>query len=176
MRRLREWMERLRVLVGASARPQPEIEVLGVYRLSVTDELVREQTDILHGEDLTGSARLDAERECRKQLESAVLLEVLVRHADDRFKIDDFTQPAPGVSRDSWQAPWEEAWLTPDGDATLDAPSAGQAGGEEIRVAFYLHCWNAAQPLLSSYGNLACPQPQPMPERLRMLAPYEPLD
>lgn len=51
-------------------RKQPSIEVLGVYSLPVTDDLVREQTDILYGEDLAGTQRRDAERQAREQLES----------------------------------------------------------------------------------------------------------
>lgn len=155
---------------------QPTIDVLGVYALPVTKSLLREQTDILYGSDLSGAERRDAERQCREQLESTVLVEVLVHNRDKRFSVGDFSQPQDGVPRENWQAAWAEAYLSEDGETLLverwsDAPQA-----DSFRVAFFIHCWNPAKPLLTSYGELSCPEVKKMPKRLQVLVPYEPVD
>lgn len=155
---------------------QPTIDVLGVYALPVTDDLVREQIEIVYGADLPDHARQDAERQCREQLESTVLIEVIVRNRDNRFHVEDFSQPQDGVPRENWQVAWAEAYLSEDGESLLverwgDAPKA-----DSFRVAFFIHCWNPSAPLLTSYGEVRCPAVKKMPERLRKLVPYEPVD
>lgn len=155
---------------------QPIIEVLGVHSIPVTKELLQEQADILYGAVLSGAERLDAERQCREQLESTVLVEILIRNRDKRFNVGDFSQPQEGVPRDNWQAAWAEAYLSEGGEELLverwsDAPKA-----DCFRIAFFIHCWNSAAPLLTSYGELRCPAVTKMPERLQELVPYEPVD
>jgi hypothetical protein len=155
---------------------KPAIDVVGVYSLPVTDDLVREQTDILHGSDLSGAAREDAERRCREQLESTVLVEALVEDRDERFYLGDFIQAQDGVSRENWQTAWAEAYLSEDGEALIverwgDAPRV-----QRFRVAFFMHWWNPTTPLITSYGDVSCPGVTRMPDRLQRLVPYEPVD
>jgi hypothetical protein len=156
--------------------PEPTIQVLGVYALPVTEELLQEQTNILYGANLTGDARQQAERKCREQLDSTVLIEALVRDRDDRFKTDHFCQPLDGVDRDSWQVAWAEAYLSLDGESRLEVRWPDVPEAKDFRVAFFIHYWEDDEPLLSSYGELRCPAVQQMPERLRRLVPYEPVD
>ena len=156
--------------------PQPGIQVLGVYSLPVTDDLLREQTDILYGSDLTDAKRREAERECREQLESTVLVEVLVKDRDERFGVGDFSQAQDDVPRDRWQAAWAEAYLSEDGETLLVDRWAKPPNAKSFRVAFFIHDWSPAKPLLTSYGELRCPEVQKMPERLRERVPYEPVD
>jgi hypothetical protein len=76
---------------------EPTIKVVGVYRLNVTDELVREQPSILHGENSRVASRATLEQQIREQLNSVVLVEALVLHRDERFDMSDFiTLLAPG--------------------------------------------------------------------------------
>jgi hypothetical protein len=156
--------------------PGPTIQVLGVYALPVTKELLQMQTDLLFGADLTGEARQEAERKCREQLLSTVLVELLVRHRDDRFQSSDFCQPRDGVEENRWQVAWAEAYLSLDGESRLEARWPDQPDANDFRVAFFIHYWEHNRPLLSSYGELRCPAVREMPERLRRLVPYEPLD
>ncbi len=156
--------------------PKVHIEVLGVYALPVTTALPRDQIDILYGSDLTGKARRDAERQCREQLESTVLVEVLLRGRDKRFDVADFCQPRPGVPRDSWQVAWAEAYLSLDGESLLVERWADPPTAKDFRVAFFIHFWRPRTALLSSYGELSYPPRQRMPQRLRKLVPYVPVD
>jgi len=151
----------------------PTIEVLGVYSIPVTMELLREQTDILYGLNLAGAERHDAERQCREQLESMVLIEVLVRDIDSRFDIGAFTQPQVGVPRDNWQVAWAEAYLSEDGEKLLSKRWSGPPKANSFRVAFFMQYWDTAGPLLTSYGGISCPPIEKLPVRLQLLVPYE---
>jgi hypothetical protein len=154
----------------------PKIEVLGVYGLLVTDELFRAQFDILYGYPMSAGERPNAEQECREQLESVVLVEAVVSDRDSRFRVGDFAQARPGQPKDNWQVAWAEAFLTADGEA-LSVPRWSAAPPDEpLRIAFFIHYWDPARPLLSSYGEVQCPAPRPMPERLSRLVPFEPVD
>ena len=155
---------------------EPQIEILGVYRLPVTEGLFREQFDILYGYEMTEAERVKAERSCRSQLSSVVLIEALVKGRDNCFDVGDFAQQYEDKPEDSWQVAWAEAFLTPDGNSLLverwsDPPKAG-----DLRVAFFMHYWVPDRPLSTSYGKVTCPQVEEMPERLKRLVPYVAVD
>jgi hypothetical protein len=61
----------------------PTIKVLGIYRLNVTDELFREQHSMLFPNSL-GVSRAISEPQIREQLDSVVLVEVLVLDRNGR--------------------------------------------------------------------------------------------
>ena len=154
--------------------PEPAVEVLGVYRVVATDELLREKLELWHGRDgiPTGKGRIAAERYYREEIESAVLIEAIIRNRDERFDVGHFSQRVEDVPRANWQVAWAEAFLTIDGmslavERRKDPPATG-----DLRLAFFIHFWDSRKPLLSSYGDIRCPKPTPMPERLEKLVPY----
>jgi len=51
---------------------EPQIEILGVYRLPVTEELFREQFDILYGYEMTEAERDNVHRLDSSQLNTGV--------------------------------------------------------------------------------------------------------
>jgi len=155
---------------------EPTIEVLGVYRLRVTEDMFREQFCTLYGRDPSPSKPGEEERNCRECMESAVLIELLVKNRDGRFDAGDFAQRPEGLAKSDWQVAWAEAFLSADGAELIverlgETPPAG-----DLRIAFYLHFWDPDEPLWSSYGQVMCPEPIAMPERLERLVPYELLD
>jgi hypothetical protein len=156
--------------------PQPHIEVLGVYRLAISQELLQEQLDILYGYEMSDRERRRAKQECKEQLESVALIEVLIKDRDSRFQVGDFTQPQEGVPRDRWQAPWAEAFLTPDGESLLVEQGGESPDDHHFRCAFFLLCYETDKPLRTSYGELNCPPVEEMPERLRRLVSFNPVD
>jgi len=147
----------------------PEVNVLGVYRIEVTDELVLEQTEILYG-DRRGSAREQCERDCREQLYSTVLVEVIVQGRDSRFRIADFGQAHMD------QVAWAEAFLNLDGESLAVERWGDCPDIDPIRIAFFIHFWDPKEPLRTSYGPITCTEPRPMPARLAQLVPYVLLD
>ncbi len=167
--------------IGEQAVPDPTIKVMGVYALPLNEQTLKEQTDILYGANLKGTARREAERRCRKQLASTVLIEALVQNRDDRFSVRDFCQPKVGVPPDRWQVAWASACLSVDGKSRLEPVRVESVwpdlpADKNFRVAFFIHFWDPKSPLLTSYGEIEFPAVAEMPERLRRLAPYELLD
>lgn len=155
---------------------EPKIEVLGVHRLAVTEELFREQFDTLYGYPMSKEERAQAERQCREQLASIVLVEAIVRDRDERFDVGQFTQPQDGVPEESWQVAYAEGYLSPDGETLAVERWSEPPESGDLRVAFFMHFWQPNKPLRSSYGEVICPPVQEMPERLARLVPYEPVD
>ena len=155
---------------------EPRIEVLGVYRLPVTEELFREQFDTLYSYPMSEDERAQAECQCREQLASVVLVEAIVHNRDERFDVGQFTQPQDGMREESWQVVYAEGYLSLDGEALAVERWSKPPESGDLRVAFFLHFWQPNKPLRSTYGEVACPPAQEMPERLARLVPYEPVD
>jgi hypothetical protein len=72
---------------------------------------------------------------------------------------------------------WAEAFLTINGEELIMVERWGDVSkSESFRVAFFIHYYDPNQPIYRSYGEILCPLPDEMPERLKMLVPYELLD
>lgn len=122
----------------------------------------------------TDEDRLKVEKEYHDLMAEAVVVEALVSHADASFNVDAFVQQDPSQPEGRWQVAWNEKFLTVDGETLHDKQTLGEAPDEEqFRVVFVIHFWRPHLPLHSSYGELALPPIQPLPERLWRLAPYE---
>jgi hypothetical protein len=154
----------------------PKIEIVGVYRLRVTEELFREQFRILYDYPMAKADRQKVEHDLRKQLASIVLIEAIVRNRDQMFDVGHFTQPKESEEESNWQTAWAEAYLTPDGKSLAVDRWDDPPDTDELRVAFFMHEWQTGKPIRSSYGIVDCPPEQDMPERLVRLVPYEPID
>ena len=154
----------------------PHFEILGVYRLTVTDDLIRRQDAVLSGLAENDPNHVVVGDRTEQQLRSVVLVELRVVDRDHRFDLRDFTQEQPGKPRESWQAAWAEAYLTDDGLALAQRRGSSKVPEGKLRVAFFIHDWNADLPLVTSYGQLRCPHPMPMPERLSALVPFVTVD
>ena len=153
---------------------QLTIEVLGIYRLPSSPELI--QAQLAHfNRDWVGQHLDEARRAAREELDGTVLVELQTRGRDGRLRLEDFTQRLD-VPSEQWQAPWMHVCLTDNGaevktPAFTDWPPSG-----DLRLAFYMHLWDPSRPLETSYGPVACPPPGAMPRRLWRLLPYEPVD
>ncbi len=150
--------------------PSPLVRILGAYRVDLTQELFASAMVLKYGGlDLEGDRRQKAERSLREELSSIVLVEALVSNRDAKFNVGDFGQV------DSEQAPYDEHFLSDDGSKVVaigfDVPAA-----QSLRITFFLHCFDPAKPIKTSYGNIIIHAIQPMPARLQHLVPYEPVD
>jgi hypothetical protein len=150
----------------------PEIQIVGVYDPCLNQKrcelFVRGWLAQLRG--LPPKRLTELEQAFKGALRKAMLVEVMVINADDRFSVDDFCQPDPSLSERQWQAAWNEVFLSPDGN---EVGSTGVPHPPRFRVAFYIHFWRADLNLATSYGRLLWPKPQAIPERLWKLAPYD---
>jgi hypothetical protein len=141
---------------------KPSVNVLGVYRLDVTDELVREQHSILLP-GRQGHSWAASEQQVRDQIETLGSRWVILRKSQ------------PSLPRDEWQATWAEAYLSLDGSSLAVGRWSPTPVCGDLRIAFFMHFWQPTDPLQSSYGEIVCPQPHLMPDRLRKLVPFEPV-
>jgi hypothetical protein len=163
----------------------PSVEVLGLYSLAadharyirfLQEKLASEDSTNLDDEErpLTEEERAELEAALRLNMGDAVMIEAVVSHADASFDVGAFAQPDPALPESNWQVAWNERFLTADGDALLnERPWEQPPNDERLRLVFVIHFWKPDLPLQSSYGQLALPPIQPLPERLWRLAPYE---
>jgi hypothetical protein len=141
------------------------LQILGVYRLDVTQEVFAEQLR-MYGD----------EEQCRDHFSSVVLVEAVVDADSEQFNLIDFTQPNPAHPRVCLQVPWDEGLLSPDGETLLSRRIGCVEGNGPLRFAFYMHYWNTELPLRWTHGEVVCPLPQSMPVRLEIIMPYRPCD
>jgi hypothetical protein len=144
------------------------VEIKGIYRVPVSDELFAEVMEIkFEGLDLSSSERQQAEAQVREELDSVVLVDTVVSDGARGFNVSDFGQ------KHANQVAYDEAYLSQDGgsiESRFDRPR-----GEICRLAFFLHFFNPAHPLETPFGPISVSQPTEMPQTLKDLMPYEPV-
>ncbi len=138
--------------------PTPTILVLGVYRPVIPKSIYNEQLAVTGSHERT-----------REHFERLVLIEVVVEHCDDRFKMIDLRQH--GTTEKYDQVAYDEALLSGDGKCVIERDMNCVKGSGLNRFAFYLHFYDPARPLLWSFGEVDCPPVEPTPSRLTTLVP-----
>jgi hypothetical protein len=152
-----------------SPESKPSVEVLGVHPVEVGDALIERALALKYeGVELDDREQRSARAAIVEELAGLALIEIMVRDRDDGFDVGDFVQPG------SDQAPYDEAFLSEDGAQVVSRLRAPRT--EPLRCAFFLHKFNPALPLETSYGPVRLPELRPMPPRFRGLMPYEPVD
>jgi hypothetical protein len=164
----------------------PRITVLGLHSAAAEQcaDLIRGEMQYMDDQfmsDLGG--RISIEEGLRAELSAAVLVEVLVENADDRFKGEDFIHPWPGQSHGEGPMAYLLTYYSADGEVALSDSDSGLGdpyppvpSDRAFRAAFYIQYWQPGQPLLSSYGPLTYPELSPPPARLWKTVPYVPMD
>jgi hypothetical protein len=144
-------------------------KVLGAYRLIPTKQLFDNAWETKYGgQHLPREEKGRAEQALREELSSIVLLEILINNIDANFYISAFGQ------EDSDQAPYMEVYLNEDGTEVIS--DLHQPETDTLRIAFYLHYFDAQKKLESCYGPIDVPPIKEIPDRLKNLVPYEPVD
>lgn len=145
-----------------------KIEIVGVYKVPVTDELFQKAMETKFGTDLPFFEKIKAKKTVKAELSSVVLIEVIINNPSASINLSDFCQP------DSDQVAHDEAFLSPDGASVLSRSK--MPAGDRVRLTFFLHYFDPNKPIKSSCGILSASVPIEMPPRLRELVPYEPVD
>jgi len=140
---------------------KPKIEILGAYKLEFTDQQIKQFIEDSFGDVLDENQKQD-------ELASVVAFDVRVSNADGKFDIGGFTQS------DSDQVAYDEVYLSSDGRSK--EPGSRPKDPANFRVYFFLHFVDNQKPLLSSYGELSIPELKSLPEYLRNLHPFTPVD
>jgi hypothetical protein len=147
----------------------PQVQVVGAYIVRVDDTLICDALDAKYPlTHFTEQQRREVRPAVMAEMSSAVLVEVIIENADDRYTADDFSQP------DSDQAAYMEMYLSRVGTSVIS--EYDRPPGDFLRVVFFLHHFDAAKPLKTSYGVVSIPTPTAMPDRLSRIIRYEPVD
>lgn len=148
---------------------EPTIQILGIYRVNLTDDLIEEAMRVKYGDvNLSESEIREAKDAVLEELSSVVLIDVLVSNPDERFDIGDFGQPG------SDQAAYDEVYLSPDGLSVISRYDLPES--DSFRLAFFLHFFDLTKPLKTSYGEIPTPPICDMPEQYKAMIPYYPVD
>jgi hypothetical protein len=145
------------------------IEILGVYRVPITEDLILRMLKAHWGGRVTPKRREQAMPRVKTELGGLVLVEAVVSAACIH-ELEHATAAAGA------QVPWQVMLLSADGRHVvrrlfLDEPDAFPA-----RVAFFLHYFDQDSPLVGPSGSTALPRPRRMPHRLASLVQYQPVD
>jgi len=120
-------------------------------------------------EDVLQERAVELRAELREDLNHVALFEVEVTGNDNSLDILNFQEP------ETTCCAWAHAYLTLDGDATLQEPHEAPPSGN-FRLAFYIQDWKDHSTLVGPLGPIEINNFQVVPERLWRLAPYELLD
>lgn len=147
----------------------PKVQVVGIHNVAIDDALIKEAMDIKYPLDMCSEEqRRQAQPAVVAEMSSAVLVEVIIEGADERYTADDFSQP------DCDQAAYMETYLSRDGTSVIS--EYDRPAGDFLRVVFFLHFFDATKPLKTSYGEVSVQTPTEIPQRLSRIIRYEPVD
>lgn len=147
-----------------------EVTVLGVHPLEPTAAQLREAARVYAGEDDPPEQWAAALAQAGEELAGVVLIELVVANPQEYFSAGELE------AKESGEIAWQLVRLSDDGTRVIDTAPHRFPDDDSVRLAFYLHAFDPADPLLFSYGELQLPPATPMPDRLAQLLPYEPLD
>ena len=145
-------------------------KVIGVYRIPYTKELY----DIAFQKKYGGIPisfwrKMKIRKLLLEELSSIVLVEAMIDNSDKKFDIGDFHQP------NSDQVPYDEVYLDEEGEKII-ARCFEMPSSDTLRVAFFLHYFDPTQPINISNGEIVCPKICGIPDRLKNIIRYEPVD
>lgn len=153
----------------------PQVTVLGIHPMSVTAEVMSNAILQYGLDDETPDGVRDLVERILHDYSRTYLIEMTIDGREAIVADLPFTQRKQDVPESDWQAPWLERYLYPNGREVVSEGSPPE-DATRVRVAFYLHDLDPAQPLASPWGDIKMPQPTPMPARLMQIAPYEVVD
>lgn len=127
-----------------------EVSIKGVYKVDVSRKAY----------DDAMSARRDEEF-VKRELSSLVLVELEITGADNRFDLGEFKQPhTPYV-------PYDETFFEIGTGKIIKNQEYQLSKPRDFVVVFFLHFFDAAQPLETPYCSLSTPEISALPERLK---------
>jgi hypothetical protein len=95
------------------------------------------------------------------------IIELEASQWDTELNLMEITQEVEGSPRLDWQVPYDERFLSANGDPLQDTDEIDvQPQTDCFRLAFFFHCLDLNKPLLTPAGPLDLPKASPLPERL----------
>ncbi len=140
------------------------VDLVGVYRLDVDDELIAEMDGTIWGEQYMPDPKAR-----RAFLSRIVLVEFQIHNLPVAFSLFDICQPGKS---ERWASCFDHRFLTPDGNAHLADSEHGDmlpAGIADFRLAFHIREFDPAGPIVTPWGTFYAETIEQMPQRLKRL-------
>lgn len=94
-----------------------------------------------------------------------------VESDDINLDFEKITQEVENQEELNWQAAYDEVLLNTDGTEIVSIFNQ-----HNIRSIFFFHFLNITKPLITQFGPINLPQITEMPERLKKIIKYYPVD
>jgi hypothetical protein len=105
------------------------------------------------------------------------MIEMRVHAHYASFDPQGFLKPDPERSPEVWEAADDVRYLNPSGDLMIgDLFQRPLADHETTRLVMFFHNLDIQAPLVTPFGIVALPKRRPMPERLRRIIQYHPVE
>ena len=104
------------------------------------------------------------------------LIEIVIDRSPSSVEVDKFTQLDKSIPKSSWQTAYDEHYLNENGTEVIGRFGEFPTDILFTRLAFFLHFVDFDKPLLSQFGELWLPLESPIPDRLKKIIKYEPVD
>ena len=153
----------------------PKVDVIGVYRVESTDELVKAALALQYELEPDDPEAAQATKQILRTIESTVLVELVIDDSGELTELPHIRQQQGSAPSDTDQVLYLERYLSRDGNRVLSMWELKRDEGC-IRVAFFIHFFRPEVPLSWEFGDILCPASSKMPDRLMKLCPYEPVD
>jgi hypothetical protein len=101
------------------------------------------------------------------------LVEIMFDQSPDNVDVGQITQELDGQPRGNWQSPWDEKYLSDNGEEVIGDYFDIPKGSAKTRLLFFFHNIDFSKPLLTQYEKVNLTKPTPLPERLRGKVKYE---
>jgi|GEM_PF-1863982 len=148
------------------------VEVLGVYPIEFTRDLVREHWRPIYGDTVTDQELeriVDLNEDSfRCNMERLHLIELIVDTDLEAWDAGKLVQDHPQTSNS--QVPYDEAYLSPDG---MTVESRREPLRRPFRIVFYLHYVELSKPLFGPWGAVELPEACSLPDRLKSITGYD---
>jgi len=157
----------------------PSATILGVYPYPFTRERLLHVAEACQWKESYEAGREYEEKlehealQMRQNMEGLHLIEMEIEGFDESFDWCEVGQPEPGAAAENRQVPYDELYLTQDGQEALKLMSRIPSA-KTIRVVFFLHFLDQQAPIRGPWGLVVLPAPSPLPARLDRLVTYLP--
>jgi hypothetical protein len=105
------------------------------------------------------------------------MVEVSVDTHYTGFDPQGFLKPDPERSPEAWETADDVRYLNPSGDLMIgDLFQRPLEEYETTRLVMFFHNLDIQRPLVTPFGLVALPKRRPIPERLRRIIQYHPVE
>jgi hypothetical protein len=104
------------------------------------------------------------------------LIEMVVDCPPSQIDVGKITQPEEGIKESDWQAAYDEYYLNESGMEVVGRFDNVPIDTPTTHLTFFLYFVNFDKPLSTQFGGIQLPEESPMPERLRKIIKFEPVD